>query len=366
MITEMIGRVAAQRGLTSPVATALVLRADPLDLVLYQEQVWEAYRLAQASPAPTGTARQAFWNLAEFQDCTPVNNPAWYHLGASYVLENSRVLQIFRKVVQEYRGGETLGIPSRETQRWLDITETLVFGADNPIAAWLSTSQLRPDPEAVRRNAYWRMFGLDLAFGTEDNAPPSYHKARAANTSFVALFEELLHEIWLAISNSLNTSGQNVADLDRIFRIAEELKFILRSRRQALNLDREELSAATALSWLQLSVSFNTSIVVDLKAEATSAQDRLMMIGQRVGLSAHSRSSAMFSMASDLSLLLRVIESGVVSSPATTNIFFQSGPGQIGNASRRVITEWAAASGKDLKARARSIDIRGNAMPARA
>ena len=44
-----------------------------------------------------------------------------------------------------------------------------------------------PDSEAVRRNAYWRFFGLDLAFGTDDNRPPVYDKANAANTNFIAV-----------------------------------------------------------------------------------------------------------------------------------------------------------------------------------
>ena len=41
-----------------------------------------------------------------------------------------------------------------------------MFGAPNPIPGWLSISTVRPEAEAVRRNAYWRLLGLDLAFGT--------------------------------------------------------------------------------------------------------------------------------------------------------------------------------------------------------
>ena len=117
------------------------------------------------------------------------------------------------------------------TQRWLDATEVLLFGAANPFAAWLSTSAVRQDPEAVRRNAYWRFFGLDLAFGTEDNRPPVYDKAIAANANFVALFEELLFELWQAMSNVRNTSGRERLRRRSDFRIAEALRFALRSRR---------------------------------------------------------------------------------------------------------------------------------------
>ena len=167
----------------------------------------------------------------------------------------------------------------------------------------------------MRRNAYWRFFGLDLAFGTDDNRPPTYDKANAANTSFVPLFEELLFELWQAITNVRNTSGVNASDDDRIFRIAEELQFVLRSRRQIQLLAREELAAATVLGWVELTLSANTPVVSDLRAEATSPSDRLRLIGERVGLAPHSKSSALFSMAAELSLFLRTIESGLVTTP---------------------------------------------------
>ena len=98
----------------------------------------------------------------------------------------------------------------------------------------------------MRRNAYWRLFGLDLAFGTEDNRPPVYDRADASNGSFVKLFEELLHELWRAMANINNFAGENEADDDRIFRLTEQLAEVLRSRRQVQLLGREELAASTS------------------------------------------------------------------------------------------------------------------------
>ena len=69
-------------------------------------------------------------------------------------------------------------------------------------------------------------------------------------------------------------------------------------------------------------------------------------------------------MASEISILLRMIEAGTVgnadlawllyalpSSTATT-------PRPIGVETRRVITEWAAASGKNLKEASRATEVR--------
>ena len=60
-------------------------------------------------------------------------------------------------------------------------------------------------------------------------------------------------------------------------------------------------------------------------------------------------------MAQELSSFLRFIESGAVSGPQFSWLLYLQAPpavgaGQpIGNDTRRVITEWAAATGKDLK-----------------
>lgn len=342
-----------------------VLTADPFDLLLYMEQVWDS-----ANTFPS-SARQALWSTGKFNGFQPVRGDAWHHLGYAYILENTRVIQILRRVVREYRAGEGLGIPSPGTQRWLNATETLLFGAANPLASWLSTSNIRHDAEAVRRNAYWRLFGLDLAFGGDDNSPPAYDKAKTANHGFVPVFEELLFEIWQAISNVRNSSGTNNADNDRIYRLSEQLKYEFLSRRKSDMLKREELSAVTALGWADLTLRFDSPIVVDLRAQASSAAERLCLIGERVGLPAHSKSAAFFSMASALSHFLRTVEEGLVTGPELAWIFYleqqppntpaplpgQTLPNPIGSESRRVITEWAAATGKDLKTRGKPVEI---------
>jgi hypothetical protein len=216
----------------------------------------------------------------------------------------------------------------------------------------------------VRRNAYWRLFGLDLAFGADDNRPPVYERAEAANTGFVRLFEELLYELWRAMSNVRNVAGENQADDDRIFRLTQELGEVLRSRRQAAILSREELAAATVLGWIDLTLSADTPVVLDMRAQAAAASDRLQLIGQRVGMAPHSKASAFFSMAQPLSTFLRFIESGAVTGPQFSwQLYLQQVPAgvvgvAIGNDTRRVATEWAAATGKDLKLSPRPLPVR--------
>ena len=371
MIQQLVQRiVAGVPALAIPpvlpnVAATNVLLADPLDLILHMEEVWNlSVPWGLGNPLPAGPARLQLAATGAFTPYQPpLGIPAWEHLGYSYVLENTRAVQILARVVRAYRSGESLGIPSVATQRWLEATEALLFSAANPFSAWLSTSSVRKESEAVRRNAYWRLFGLDLAFGADDNRPPVYDRADATNTSFVKLFEELLYELWKAMANINNFAGENQADNDRIFRLTEQLAEVLRSRRQLQLLGREELAASTVLGWVELTLLTDTPVVIDLRAQATSPADRLRLIGQRVGMNPHSKASCFFSMAQELSDFLRVIETGVVANPAFAPILYLQGlPGTIGIQTRRVITEWAAATGKDLKLRTRPIEVRSQAI----
>jgi hypothetical protein len=391
MIQQLVRRwAAANPGIALPDVVGQVLTADPLDLIWHMEQVWHAANLWSpntvapgiplpaplANPGPAGPARLMLIANNQFINAGPVANlpgapqaPEWFHLGYAFAIENTRVAQIMARVVRGFRSGESLGIPSYGTQRWLDATEALLFNAGNPVAAWLSTSGVRPDAEAVRRNAYHRLFGMDLAHGADNNAAVAYDRADTANRGFVQLFEELLYELWRAIENVRNIAGANAADDDRIYRLAERIGEMLRSRRQNALLGREELAAVTAMGWLDLTLSVDTPVVNDLRANATSASDRLRFIGQRVGLAPHSRAGAFFAMAEELALLLRALEAGWVTDAAFSWLLYQvpggpgvppAGPGvpaPLGIEVRRVITEWSAASGRDLKARPRPVEV---------
>lgn len=366
MIQQLVQRLMdANPGMGTQQAAEIVLSADPMDLILYMEQVWDDADQADGDHPDEGRKQLVgMGRFANLDPIAPMPFGPWDHFGYAYALENTRIVQILGRIVREYRNGEGLGVPTPPTRRWVEATEALLFGAANPFTAWLSTSSLRKDPEAVRRNAYWRMFGLDLAFGAEDNSAPNYEKAHAANSGFALLFEELLFELWQAMSNERNFAGSNQADDDRIFRLAEQLRFILISRRQQGLLRREELAAATALGWAELSVSFDTPVALDLGANASNPASRLRIMGERVGLAAHSKSASFFSMAAELSKFLRVIESGFVNGPDKTWVLYSTQPGApgdplpIGTDTRRVITEWAAATGKNLKERSKPVDVR--------
>jgi hypothetical protein len=289
-------------------------------------------------PAPTATVTQYPPNI-------------WDHLIYAYMIENTRAYEIFRRVLEEFAYGERLGFPSAESQRWLRTTEQLFYRDNPPFQIYSLVSWIRPDLRAVRRNAFHRLFGLDLNHGTDDNRPYPYPRAAAANVEFAATFEELLREVWRAIENVRNEVGANPTDVSTIANLARTLFDMFRARRQETvgNLARDELFHVSTMGWLHLTLSFNTPIVLDLDAEAPSAAERLQKIGERVGLPAHSRSDSYFFLAENMSLVLRELELGTFNDATGAPALFQAGVFQ--DAMQQIITHWSIATGRDVKVR---------------
>jgi hypothetical protein len=276
----------------------------------------------------------------------------WNHLIYAYMIENTRIFEIFQRVLKEYLVGENLEVPSEAGHRYLRATEAL-FYRDLPsehIAA--VTSDLRPDMRASRRNAYFRFFGIDLNHGTVENQPYPFEKPKASNRDFVRVWEEFLREVWKGIENSVNTSGVNATDDAAIANLANQLFDMLRVRRARGNLSREEFVFVAMFSWFHLTVEFDSPIVRDLKAEATSPEERLRKIGERVGLPAHAKSESYFVLAESMSRILIDIEMGLFNDPANVRALYAPPPPD--NPLRadvmNVITHWSLATGRDLKA----------------
>jgi hypothetical protein len=273
----------------------------------------------------------------------------WDHLIYAYMIENTRLYEIFRKVLYEFRHGEQLGVPIEGAEHWLRNTEELFFKDPASFFIYSLNSFIRPDLCSTRRNAYFRMFGMELNHQGEDKKP--YEKAKAANSEFVYVFEEFLRKVWIGIINVSNTSGPNPTDNAEIANLAEKLYDMLRTRRQGSNLAREEFFFVSMMSWFQLSLEFNSPIVLSLRAEGTSPEQRLHKIAQRVGLPAHALSKNFFDMADAISKILIQIETGTYNESAAVPALYTPVNGGPEADVRTIITHWSITTGHDLKAR---------------
>lgn len=281
-------------------------------------------------------------------------SPPWKHLLYAYLIENTRIIEIFQRVIQEALHDETFGTLGDTTHRWLRLTEDLFFREGTASLISSITSYVRPDVCATRRNAYYRMFGLDLNHGGPEGGPYKYAKSTTANLDFVKTLQELLREVWRGYVNAKNQYGPNTTDLATIDELIDRLKNMLNARRNSAdgtftNLSREEISAVSTASWFHLAVrgASDSPIVSDLKATGTTAEERLRKLGERVKLPAHSKSRSFFFLAEDLPPLLRSIELGDFDErPAQESLYLDP---DIQEITLRIINHWSVATGVDLK-----------------
>jgi hypothetical protein len=361
----------------------------PLQLHRYLEQVWAVGGFEPYSPAPPTPRNPIYLGDAGiinalrlppdilstlpsgvgtpptphdrpyFTSTAPswlTQNQPWEHLIYAYLIENTRVVQIFRRVVEWYAAGERLEVPSIDTRAWLRSTEELFFRESPAFHISSVSSWTRPDLEASRRNAYWRMFGIDLNHGGPDGRPYPYMRGAGGNADFVPLWESFLQEVWQGFINRKNTSGENYSDPESVANRADGLAQLMRVRREKGNLAREEFFFTAMLSWFHLTLEDDTPVVVDLKAEATTPEERLRKIGERVGIPPHPKARSFFEMAEPASSLMRFVELERFSESSTAGALFNDTPNNAARADALiVINHWSTATGRDLKLR-RSAD----------
>lgn len=286
----------------------------------------------------------------------------WDHLIYAYFIENTRAFEIMTKVASEYLNGERLEVPSPETHRWLRTTEALFFRSLPTSSMGALTSDLRPDLGAIRRNAYLRLFGMDLNHGSPDGRPYPFVRAAAINAGFVSRFEDFLREVWIASENARNSSGSNPKDDSAIANYARDMADMLTTRRQRGNLAREEFFIVTMMSWFHLTLESNTSVVLDCKAQATSPEERLRKMGERVGIAPHANAESFFVLASRMSTLLTRLEAGAFSNPATVSVLYANPvtgpPNPVRKDMLDIINQWSISTGRDMKARRTTVTPR--------
>jgi hypothetical protein len=287
-----------------------------------------------------------------------VVNPVWHHLIYAYLLENTGAFEIMGEVVRRGSVGELLELQNLQAIQWLRATEELFF-RDAPTFAISSVgSQLRPESRVTRRNAYWRMLGMDLSHPIAPRwsnpslgaQPWKQDVGNGANTSFREKWSELLRQVWLGYENRNNGIGPNATDDAFLHLLCDSLRDMMNMRRRGGFLAREEFASAAAMSWFELTLLQDTPIVAALNCQAASASDRLEKIAQRVGMAPAPRARELFELAPLMSLLLRIIEANAFSTPALAALLYTPGT-QLAETLNTIIDLWQSATGERVKDR---------------
>ncbi|MEU8413469.1 hypothetical protein AB0C24_11820 [Amycolatopsis japonica] len=327
---------------------ALDLPTQPGDGTVLATDVLNAF----LAPSGINTGGAAEWSGRPNElFCPPL---LWHHLAYAYVLESTGIVEIFAEVVRRLTVGETMGVLSPDSIAWLRATEQLFFRDLPSFSVSSVLSQVRPFDRTNRRNAYWRMLGLDLAHAVPPlwagSGPLSDWKSLTGpvNQDFRQKWSELLRQIWIGVENRANVNGANPADPSYIALLARALKDLLGNRRRGGALAREEFSYVTMLNWFHLTVDSDTSVIVDLQAQASSAADRLGALGQKVGITPALRSRELFDLAEPMSTLLRGIELGLFDTEATAATLFTD-KSNIFRDVLDTINNWQSATGERVK-----------------
>ncbi|MFZ5519147.1 MAG: hypothetical protein ACOY90_21125 [Candidatus Zhuqueibacterota bacterium] len=354
-----------QNGASLPNGARTLFQAHPFELLKLLELTWR-------NKTVTGTIIGTPVNRSKIASSSMLNRnlnafgrgltvPAmWDHLIYAYMIENTRIYEIFNRVLIEFLHGEKLGTLSPESQQWMHNTEELFYKDPLPLTITSIVSHIRPDMRATRRNAYQRMFGMDLNHGKDDGQPYPYIRADAANNEFVITFEELLREVWIGMTHISASAAPKPIDDAKIITLLNRLSDMLLSRRKDGSLSREEFALVSMMSWFHLTIETDPepSIIEDLRAQATGAEQRLYKIAQRVGLPAHGLSSSLFDIADPISRILIQIEMKTYNNSAKVIELYTkgtaypasfSGPGPEADL-RMIITHWSIITGHDVKA----------------
>lgn len=325
----------------------------PDTVTKWLETLWEA---GSSAWNLNDTVNGDLWSkpLGQFSPAPPLSPPpaprptmAWPHLIYAYLIENTLVYEVFALVLKEFATGERLGVPTPRAANWLRLTECLFYRHPSANLIYSVESDIRKDHRAVLRNAYWRMFGMDLNHGAAGGQAYPYERPAASNKDFVPVFEEFLREVWVGLVNRNNSSGANPTDDAKIANKARQLNEMLLLRQFGWNLARESFFAVTMMAWFEFALASNTEIVQALQAEAGSPAARLRKIASRFGRSIPRMADEYFQMAQPLSNTLQLIESGGFNSTNAASMYY--GNPSVSQDLLAIIDNWSRATGHDIK-----------------
>ena len=223
----------------------------------------------------------------------------WDHLIYAYMIENTRVYEIFRRVVVRVRARREARHADRRRRRadaGCARPRSCSIKDGAPFLDHVGREPPAPRPRGNRRNAYQRMFDMELNHGTRRRQALSVRQGRRRQQRLRRHLRgapargldrhDLRHRDQPAATRPIRRRSQTSR--------ASCTTCCGRAARTATCRARSSRSSA-AMSWFHLTLRIRTTpIVRSLRADATGTEQRLFKIAERVGLPAHGLSKHFF------------------------------------------------------------------------
>jgi hypothetical protein len=302
------------------------------------EDTWFGRR-ALTPPAPTpppSRPTQPDLNALINGMAREVNHVLWDHLIYAYMIENAH-LRI--SIAPPSFAGGKLGA-GLETLHWLRNTEGCSRDAPSSSFSLHSAVRLMVKPSAAAPTIACSAHGPESR--DADNKPirsPGRCREQVRQHLRGALREVDQHHQRLQPSGTKSTDDAKLTELMKSSGISRPSE---RELSRGVRLRRDDV-------WFHLTVE-SDSVVVDLRAQASSPEQRLYKIAQQVGVPAHGLSGSYFYIADAISRVLLLVETGVFTTIPNAVAALYTPGSALERLMRTIITHWSIITGRDMKA----------------
>lgn len=231
------------------------------------------------------------------------------HLIYSYFIESTGIIDVFGSLFKSYLiSDDLLKLNRRDDGQLIEkIKETINYVYPKPI------SRITPDLEALRRNAYWRMFGFTIKNNND------FPKVRSYNSEFTKTFEAIMYEIFQGILDK----GISIEKLGNPNALAEHLdNFHTMLINRKYN-EIEDISAywAFALERLLSLLDDDDFMIRRLNIRSDGRKSRLIELGERLRVPVAKETLYLFQLAKYMEKFLIRVEDTTWSTELAASLF---------------------------------------------
>ena len=265
------------------------------------------------------------------------------HLIYSYFIESTGIVEVFRKLFTSFLlDDEILMLNVQEDS---DLIRRIKENIKDVYSK--SSSSIAPDPDKVRRNAYWRLFGYTLrGKGTFPNG--SRYSGVRYNAEFNKTFESVMVQIFQIILDK----GITLERLGNANALAELLDNLKRQLVGRTYNTIEDISQDFAFKFYSLiTLLGNNKLMIDrLSIRSNDPTRRLIELGKKLKVPVAKESSYLFLLASRMNIFLRMVEEEPEWTPQKAKNMVSSDKDEV--FFKEIQNAWYQVTGKDFLAEA--------------